>query len=267
MKEIWKIINGFDDYLISNKGRVINKKKNTYKALTPNEKGYLRVFLRKNKKSYTKYVHILVATAFIPNVENKPTVNHKNGNKADNEVENLEWATYTEQMEHAVKTGLIKKGEKHPLYGRSLASETIYKMKLKRNLNKDLFNKKINQYDLNGKYIKTWDSINEAIKYYNNKAIEFCCKGRRKSASGYQWTFYNGFISDIESRKQNKNERRILQCDLQGNIIKEFDKIQDACNEVGAFNSNISMCCNGINKTCKGYIWKYKYERRNENEQ
>lgn len=260
MEEIWKKINGFDNYLISNIGRVLNNKTNTYKIPTPNEKGYMRVFLRKNNKNYTKYVHRLVAEAFIPNPENKPTVNHEDGNKENNDVLNLTWATQKEQMEHALKIGLIKVGEKNPCFGRKLSNETIEKLKIKRNLNKDLFNKPINQYELNGTYIKTWDSINDAIKFYNNKAIEFCCKGRRKSASGYQWRFYNGNIDNIEPKTQNQNETHVIQCDLNGNPIKKFLTIRQACEEVNAKSSNIVMCCKNFNKTCKGYKWRYESE-------
>ena len=76
--------------------------------------GYHQVRLRKSNKATRPLTHRLVAAAFIPNPENKPTVNHINGNKADNRVNNLEWATNQENSTHAVKFGLIDtKGEKH----------------------------------------------------------------------------------------------------------------------------------------------------------
>ena len=80
------------------------------KFLSPgiDQYGYERVVLTRNgvRKSYQ--VHRIVAKAFIPNTENKPTVNHKNGIKADNRVENLEWATHREQKEHSIKLGLAE---------------------------------------------------------------------------------------------------------------------------------------------------------------
>lgn len=201
MKEEIKSIEGFENYLVSSMGKIYNAKTNQEKKPTPNNNGYLRVFLHKSKNNYTRYVHRLVAQAFIPNPENKKTVNHKDGNKQNNRVDNLEWSTYKEQVNHAISIGLIKTGENSPMYGRKLSQETREKMKIKRNQNKHLFNKPINQYELNGTYIKTWDCINDAIRFYKNNAIEFCCKGKRKMASGYQWRFYKNNTSNIEPKE------------------------------------------------------------------
>lgn len=71
------------------------------------EEGYMRICLAKNGRTKLYGVHRLVAQAFIPNPENKPTVNHIDGNKSNNYLSNLEWATLEEQYAHAVKTGLI----------------------------------------------------------------------------------------------------------------------------------------------------------------
>lgn len=122
MEEVWKDIDGFEGYYqVSNLGKV--KSVDRYvknsslssgiqhikeKMLKPsdNGSGYLFVALCKNRKYSQKTIHTLVANAFILNPENKPTVNHKDGNKYNNCVENLEWATYQEQSEHAVRIGL-----------------------------------------------------------------------------------------------------------------------------------------------------------------
>jgi hypothetical protein len=75
-------------------------------------KGYLTVTLSRNGKSNSKHVHRLLAQAFIPNPENKATVNHLNGDKLDNRLENLEWATYSENALHAYRNGLYKSNER-----------------------------------------------------------------------------------------------------------------------------------------------------------
>jgi len=79
-------------------------------------RGYFCVALTREKKSKTLTVHRLVAQTFIPNPDNKKAVNHKNGIKTDNRVENLEWVTLKENVRHAFDTGLMNsvKGENHP---------------------------------------------------------------------------------------------------------------------------------------------------------
>ena len=106
MEEIWKTAQG--TYEVSNLGRLRNAK--TYKILKQHD----------DKDGYLYYgslrINRLVALAFIPNPENKPTVNHIDGDKHNNNITNLEWATLTEQQQHAYKLGLKKpmNGVNHP---------------------------------------------------------------------------------------------------------------------------------------------------------
>jgi hypothetical protein len=100
--EVWKKINGFENYEISSEGRVKNGKGDILK--TYEQHGYERLTLWKEKKGYNCRLHRLVAEAFIPNPENKKEVNHKRG-KQDNTVNNLEWATPSENMRHSIAVG------------------------------------------------------------------------------------------------------------------------------------------------------------------
>ena len=126
--EIWKEVKGYNGvYFVSNKGRVRSidhycegrkgNGKQTGRILKQSKcyKGYLRVSLNCNKKKFTTGAHRLVAQAFILNSENKSQVNHINGIKDDNIVENLEWCTNKENQIHAVKNNLNNPnyGEKH----------------------------------------------------------------------------------------------------------------------------------------------------------
>lgn len=111
MTERWKRIDGFPTYEISSLGRVksLGEKSNHKSAVLlhpPLVRGYRQICLWKNAKGTYYKVHRLVAEAFIPREDGKPYVNHKDGNKENNTVENLEWCTAKENTQHAMKTGL-----------------------------------------------------------------------------------------------------------------------------------------------------------------
>ena len=101
-----KRINGYEDYLVTIFGDVYSLKSNKWLKQFNNGYGYSFTNLCKNGKEKTKYVHRLVAKTFIPNQDNKPQVNHKDGNKQNNCIDNLEWVTHSENMKHAFKIGL-----------------------------------------------------------------------------------------------------------------------------------------------------------------
>ena len=132
MKEIWKDIVGFEDYQISNLGKVKSKERMVEinhanngmydypineRILKASGKRYLGVTLKKDGKSYYPNIHRLVALHFIPNPNNKKMVNHKDGNKLNNRVDNLEWTTASENSKPAhntlgVKSNLINWNKK-----------------------------------------------------------------------------------------------------------------------------------------------------------
>ena len=114
--EIWKVIENFEGYMISNFGRVKSLKKNIMLTPSMNNWGYLRVKLSQDGKRYRLLIHRLVLKSFKPNEDlNKTECNHKDGNKENNYVENLEWITSSENLKHAYKIGLMNhKGENHP---------------------------------------------------------------------------------------------------------------------------------------------------------
>jgi hypothetical protein len=100
-----KQIKNFEDYWIHDDGRVWNDRSGRFLTIGINNHGYCTVKLSSDKK-YNKFLHRLIAEAFIPNLEGKPQVNHINGVKHDNRIENLEWNTAKENMQHAYDTGL-----------------------------------------------------------------------------------------------------------------------------------------------------------------
>ena len=132
--EIWKDIKGYEKmYQISNLGNVKSLKRKycrNDKILKQaiNKKGYKICALNKNRKIKSYIVHRLIALSFIKNEFNKPQINHKNGIKTDNRIENLEWCTNSENQLHAYKIGLSnRKGENHTQ--NKLKNSDIYKIR------------------------------------------------------------------------------------------------------------------------------------------
>lgn len=192
MKEIWKDIKGYEGlYQISNFGKVKALEKQIWngkaylhfpekiRILNCDKDGYLNVTLYKRGKSKTFKVHRLVAEAFIPNPKNKPTVNHKDGDKTNNYVTNLEWATNQENIQHAYRTNLMSQsGENNAMYGR-LGADNPNSIPIIQ-LNK-YTNQKIKEYD-------SMASAGRELGVNVSKICE-CCKGRRLSAYGYKWEY------------------------------------------------------------------------------
>jgi hypothetical protein len=99
----------YEGYFVTEQGDVFSTKYNSIKKLKPsnNGTGYIKIGLSNNNKVKQMLVHRLIAETFIPNPKNKCDVNHKNGLKTDNRVENLEWVTPKENMDHAISIGLV----------------------------------------------------------------------------------------------------------------------------------------------------------------
>lgn len=167
MKEVFKDIKDYEGiYQISNFGRIKslhNYRKNN--ILKPKiKKGYYQIGLRKNNKRKWYSVHRLVAQTFLPNENNLPQVNHKDENKLNNNVNNLEWC--------------------------SASYNNCYGTRIKRVQEKT--SKKVLQYDLKGNFIKEYNSLREATEKNNIKSISnisLCCNGKYKQAGGYIWKY------------------------------------------------------------------------------
>lgn len=156
-KELKDIVECGDYYAVSTKGRVKNVKTGRILKERISSRGYLFVALCLNGKYKQYLVHRLVALAFLPNTEDKLTVNHLDGNKFNNSVTNLEWATHSEQQLHATQTGLKVSTDNQREHMRNLG-------KLYGGINGRQNNKPVNQYNLNGKIIATFESGVEASK-------------------------------------------------------------------------------------------------------
>lgn len=182
MNIIWKDVIGFEGlYEVSCSGEIRNKKSGKLLNGGTIKKGYRRISLRKDKKTYQFLVHRIVAETFIPNPDQKKFIDHVNTITSDNRVENLRWCNYAENNNNPItkkKISISKSGENHPLYGKRHKRETIEKMK---NSAKNI---PIIQINKNGMVLNEWNSASEAERKtgipHNN--IVKCCHGERKTA-------------------------------------------------------------------------------------
>lgn len=127
MQEVWLPVVGFEEYyLISNTGKIFSIRSQRELIVKPKRTGYMDIELNINGKVYYKRIHRLVAEAFIPNPENKPYINHKDGNKLNNNVTNLEWCTNSENMIHAFQMGLeLPQYQTYYLYNQFISQEVV----------------------------------------------------------------------------------------------------------------------------------------------
>lgn len=172
--EKWLPVKDFENvYCVSNYGRVKNILTNHILKCSLDSHGYyaLNLYDKNNNKRNFITLHRLLAETFIPNPENKPQVNHKDGNKSNSYLDNLEWSTASENTQHAYDNNLIhlKKGANSP--------NAI----------------PIIQYSLNGEFIKYWGGATCVMNELgiNKSNIIQCCKGNVRQAGGYKWKYAN----------------------------------------------------------------------------
>ncbi len=173
MKEEYRNIEGFPNYQVSNLGNVRNIKKNTQKTPGNDKHGYLKVDLYKNSKRTTRKIHRLVADAFLPKDPQRTDINHKDGNRHNNELTNLERCTKSENMKHAYKTGLAKP---HASYG----------MLGKKNPNAGRKKRAVRVVET-GEIYASQSECERALGL--SAHINDCLRGRQKSCNGYHFEY------------------------------------------------------------------------------
>ena len=174
--EIWRtaIVNGepYEKFQVSNFGRILNLNYyNTGKAklMEPSYdgQGYLKVKLSKNKETKQCYVHRLVAETFITNPENLPEVNHIDEDKTNNRVDNLEWKSHKDNINHGTRNERAAKA----------------------NTNGKL-SKRVLQLSLTGDLIREWPSTMECERNgFHQGHVADCCNGKQKTHKGFRWEY------------------------------------------------------------------------------
>lgn len=171
LNEEWRDIAGYEGlYKVSSYGRVKSlpvwkryKKGKILKSNKNRKNGYLKITLCKDGGKISKLVHRIVIKEFIPNFNNLPQINHKDENKENNRIDNLEWCTSKYNINYG--------------YGKYKHAEHL--------------KRKVLQYDINMNFIKEWDSATEAwrsLTIHKNNIMK-CCKKQQKTAGGYIWRY------------------------------------------------------------------------------
>ncbi|MBU7315948.1 NUMOD1 domain-containing DNA-binding protein [Paenibacillus oleatilyticus] len=238
--EEWKRIyikNKKTNYEISNFGRCRNvfrldwKNKGILKPKYNKKNGYNQYCLKINNTAYYRYAHRLVAEYFVEG-SLLLHVNHKDGNKRNNNATNLEWVTQSQNMKHAFDHGLVPTS------------------------------KEVEQYDLKGNYIATYISISEAARKtgINVSSISASVLRRNMFSGRFQWRYKNDShdIKDI-SKKIVQYNNGVVKLTLDGQYITEYETITEAYKELNKIdNGMISQVCKGNRNRYSGFKWMYK---------
>ena len=215
--EIWKDIEGYEGlYQVSNRGRVKSLSRKVTNAMfsinehfvkvVDNGNGYKSVSLWKDNKGKHFYVHRLVALAFVPNYNGYKYINHKDEDKSNNDVSNLEWCTAKYNCNYGNHTKKLKKS--YILNGN---------------------NRPIDVYDMNGVFLKTFDCSNDVCRELNieRRSLYSVCQGVVKSSKGYRFAFHGEELKPYE-QKNKKRHVSVFQYDSEGYLSACYDSMRKA---------------------------------------
>jgi hypothetical protein len=242
-EEVWKVVPHGEGYFVSNKGNIASEKTGTFKLrkLHENKYGYIGVILSMGNRNDMKHflVHRLVAETFIENPENKPQVNHIDGDKKNNNVENLEWVTAKENTAHAYENNLK-------------SYQQLYENGMKTA-------KEICQIDLNtGEVLKIWESA-KAIQReigFDQTAILRCCHLKQVTFKGFKWRFKDN-IEAIREKKAPPSRNVDLIDKRTGDVIKTFSSADELSKYLNVNRNSVYRVINGHKNSIKGFKVKY----------
>lgn len=171
----------YPDYLIETDGRIFSTIRNKWLKASIGNNGYYGIELRNEKGHKRMPVHRLVALTYIPNPNNYPQVNHKDENKLNNNVDNLEWCTSYYNMTYGT---LTERRVAHTDYSKPCYRENAIK-------NGKTVCRPVERYTKSGEYIDSFESATDAKRKLKLKSthITECCKFQRKSSNGYVWRY------------------------------------------------------------------------------
>lgn len=226
---MWKtiIINGnTTNYECNEDGKIRNKKSKKILRGTLKKNGYIEYELYIDGIGIFILGHRIIAQTFLPNPCNYPQVNHKNGDKKDNRIENLEWCDSSYNNSHAYKNNL--------------------------NSN-DSIKVPICQLDKAFNLVAIYQSISEAKEETGIANINKVLAGERQTAGGYYWQY-----ADKNYRhKKTGIKKKVIQYSMEGELLAVYDSASEASRITHIYRKGISDCCNGKIQSCKKYRWRF----------
>ena len=229
--------------MVSNTGKVYSKLNRLIKKTAYTNDGHEVIMLSKDGKQFGTFVHRLVAQAFMPNPNNLPIINHKDENPKNNNVDNLEWCTYS--YNNTYKDIHIKNAKK--------MGYTVY------------------QYNDNGILVAEYYSCKQAARALGvrDSNINACCNNKLYTVYGYVFSYVELNKEDVLHRfelsrmatfghKNNCKSKVVYQYDLQMNFIAKYQSANEAGRVLGISPSLISSVCRGEHKSTHGFIFKYE---------
>lgn len=207
--------------------------------------GYYFVNLYKDGQHTQRYVHRLVAEAFIPNPENKPCVDHIDTDKSNNNASNLRWVTYKENMNNPLTREWVADHPQDP--------------NKKRGINNP-YSIRVAMYDLDMNFICTFDSLSAAGRGIgvSDGSIHKVCTGERSHCGGWVFRYVDCEHFVMPKRKTVYKGIPVVQMDMEGNFIAEYESAKEASEKLGIYAANISKACNREKNYYKGYRWRFK---------
>lgn len=241
MVDDWKPIPGFENYLISKEGIVFNLSTNRIKKIQYNSRSYPYVKLFNKSKSRNISIHRLLAIIYIDNPYNKPEVNHKDGNKHNFSLNNLEWVTKRENSLHALSTGLSKVDNKEII--------NVYNWKNKQFIGS----------------FRTEEDVAKELNISSRGNINSCLNNKRDFEKDYIFIYVsetneNNLTKKFKKARLNNQancDRKVKVYTLDNSFVKEYSNLTECVKELNLSFGNTSLCLKGVRNKHKGFKFKW----------
>lgn len=216
-------------YYITTDGSLYSQKTKKWLKGSTTHNGYKTYYITVGNGKKRLYAHRMVAETYLPKIEGKTQVNHKDGNKLNNSIENLEWVDASENSNHAIQNGL-RKNQLTKVYC----------------------------FDKNKKLVDIYPSIAEACRANQGNASvlwQRINENPKKMSYGYYWS--NNELNDFSIAPKTGVSKQVGQYDTFGNLVAVYESRNECARRTGYDKKRIGECCNGKVHIYKGYVFSY----------